>query len=333
MKKIHAKSPCCRGEFIRFGSRRRQCVICRGTWRVRKKKRGRKRFRGKPLLIQKYFKKSVGTIHGYADERKKSDDAMQRRFSRGLDHYLNHTPWEFPSSDEPLIAIADAMWHESEEIACTAYFILLRPVSSTRAWILPPVIVPGKEDGIGWRIAFEEVPDQLKKQIIALVCDGKQGLRGAALRNGWLIQLCQFHLISSIKNYATGHPGTKWYERGKIILDNLHIALTTPNKEKLEDALENLRFVADVITHKALARIIRWFLVQHGRYRTYLDHPHLNLPTTTNSAEALNGMVRELLGRSRGFRSAKSLTNWIRAFCLHQKTITCNGKLSTKLTR
>ncbi len=221
MIKIHAKSPCCRGGIRKYGIRRRQCTLCKKTWRVRKKKRGRKHLRITPHLAERYLTKSTGTMHAYARIRSMPQETMRRRFIQSRTAMLARTPWEFPQLDEPLIAIADAMWHASEGIKCTTYFIVLRPVSSSRAWIMPPVTVPGTESWAGWRIAWEEVPVACTQRILALVCDGKQSLQVIGKQRGWKVQLCHFHLMALIKNYATGHAGTRWQERGRLILDTI----------------------------------------------------------------------------------------------------------------
>ena len=330
MNTLHAKSPCCQGEVIRFGSRRRQCVICRKTWRIRLKKRGRKPLRVPRTMVVRYFEKSIGTL-SRGIRIPGSREAKRIRMQHSLSSYLRYDDADHALPDGPLIAMADAMWYESEGIECAVYFILLRPINASYAWILPPVIVPGRESARGWHIAFEEIPSPLTDRICALVCDGKRALRMIAQEHHWALQLCHFHLLGKLKHYASGHPGTRWEERGKFILSAVRGLLNTQDETVLARCRNDLLFILDTLSHRFLKAKLREFRRNLPFYRTYLSYPHLHLPTTTNSAEALIRMVRELLGRARGFRTVASLERWLRAFCRYRKTIACRGKSTTEL--
>jgi len=276
------------------------------------------------MLFVRYLNKSIGAItQGISIPMGR--ESKRRRMQASLMAYCASHPWEYPPPDTPLIAIADAMWMETTEGWCTVYFIFLRPDSFTKAWIMPPIVVPGKESARGWQIAWEEVPLPLSKRICALVCDGKRSLHVIARHYGWQVQLCHFHLYARFKNYATGHVGTKWEMRGKFILNALHDIVTSRDEARVEERLDELKTAEGMLTHQFLKAKLIEFFRSVAHYRTYLAHPELNLPTTTNSAESFIRMVRELLGRSRGFRTAASLTKWLSAFCRYRKTVTCNG--------
>ena len=56
MHSWHAKSRCCRAKIYHFGSRhRRQCSQCKRTWRIRKKRAGRKRHRMRAGALKAVF--------------------------------------------------------------------------------------------------------------------------------------------------------------------------------------------------------------------------------------------------------------------------------------
>src|SRR3990167_1503103 len=72
MKKLHAKSPCCRARVVKFGARRRQCAFCKKTWRLRKKKRGRSRLRGNSPLLLRFPNHVIGSSKARAENTEKS---------------------------------------------------------------------------------------------------------------------------------------------------------------------------------------------------------------------------------------------------------------------
>jgi len=53
MAPLHAKSLCCGAQVRRFGRRRRQCTLCKRTWRIRQKKRGRTCTRHTQVLLKR----------------------------------------------------------------------------------------------------------------------------------------------------------------------------------------------------------------------------------------------------------------------------------------
>lgn len=321
MKKLHVKSPCCRGEIIRYGNRRRQCASCSKTWRVRKKKRGRDHLRINSQLILDYLNKKRSVF-----KTKANQERFRYRLNLSLNYFLAHTEWSHPPGDCPLITVVDAMWEIVEGIECTVYVILLRPVDSDQAWILPPVIVPEKESANGWEITLENIPTQLKKRIVALVCDGEPHLVFQAKQLGWLVQRCHFHLIASIKNYVTNNPLSRKRLLGKMVLEAAHIALSTQDETTLEQALDDLMLLSKLTKNKKLKSRLTGFVKHIDDFRTYLKYPKLNLPHTSNTVESLIQCLRDLQYRARGFRTAKSFIRWMKAICLFKKIMTCAGK-------
>lgn len=326
MKILHTKSPCCRGRIIKFGKRRRQCTVCEKTWSIRKKKRGRKPVRIKQTTVIKYLVNEKLPFRSTVSKK-----TVRRRVSLSLKKYLDQTSWEYPTTKGPFIIIADAMWQMIERQMCCVYFVLLRPVGSTTAWILPPCVVPGGESAFGWQITLDCIPDDLRKQIKAIVCDGDPHLvYQARVTYGWLIQRCHFHLLASIKNYATTGPLSRNLTLGKMVLTAVRTALTATDDLELEEVLLEIQLLSKYLKNKKLRARLRGLLKYIDDFRTYKKYPELDLPVTSNAAESLVQCVRNLQYRARGFRTISSFMKWIRALCLVKKTIVCNGVYQQK---
>jgi hypothetical protein len=253
-------------------------------------------------------------------------DSMRRRLRASLLAFVSHTPWDYPSTDDVLIAVVDGMWHVVEHQPCVTYVVLLRPVSSSKAWIMPPVVIPGKESAVGWQTAFESIPDECRKRIKAIVCDGEPHLVRLAKSYGWHIQRCHFHIIASIKNYVTAGPLSRNPTFGRIILEMVHRALTVTDENELKHLITRIRICIKTAKNKKLRSRLWGFVRNIDDFRTYLFYPDLNLPTTSNAAESLIQCIRDLLYRARGFRTIPSFINWVTAVCLYKKIIVCNGK-------
>ncbi|MFC1615157.1 hypothetical protein ACFL22_01230, partial [Patescibacteria group bacterium] len=52
MKKIQTNSLCCGVKIHNYGERRRQCSKCKKTWRIYKKKTGRKKIRVTTNIVE-----------------------------------------------------------------------------------------------------------------------------------------------------------------------------------------------------------------------------------------------------------------------------------------
>lgn len=321
MKTLHENSPCCQGLIRRFGKCRRQCAVCRRTWRVWKRKRGRDRLRPNTRLILNYLAgKRLSFKAGVNRE------FIRRRLNASLKQYLRQKSWNHPEINRPFIAIVDAMWHTVEKQACTVYFVLIRPVGSNQAWILPPIIIPGQESATGWQITLEQIPVDLRRHLRALVCDGYPHLVYLAKRQGLLVQRCHYHLIASIKNYVTIGPLSRNQTLGKMILTAVQTALATRDETILAETWDELWVLIKLVKSRELKARLRGFLIYINDFRTYQKYPELNLPTTSNAAESLIQCVRDLMYKARGFRTQTSFLNWIKAYCLFKQTIICNGK-------
>ncbi|MDP4001007.1 MAG: transposase [bacterium] len=187
---------------------------------------------------------------------------------------------------------------------------------------MPPLLVPGGESAVGWLKALNSLKPNLSKRIKALICDGDPHLVHQARLKGWLIQRCHFHLLASIKNYVTAGPLSRNQTFGKLVLRTVQ---KTISNLKTPDVNELWSLVRLAKNPKLRGRL-RGLIKNLDDFRTYLRYPELNLPTTSNSAESLVQVVRDLQYRTKGFRTKKSFLRWLNAVCLNKKSMTCNGK-------
>ena len=77
--------------------------------------------------------------------------------------------------------------------------------------------------------------------------------------------------------------------------------------------------------------MVREFIQSIKYYRAYQIHSKLNLPTTTNTVEAMCCIVRDLLRRNRCASSPKSLLQWTTALIRLRKELKCNGKIINRI--
>lgn len=263
----------------------------------------------------------------YALARKSSrlsEDQLNRRLTRSLRRFVKVTPWpDFPQDN--LIAIADAMIITIDHKTFTFYFILLRPISSSRAIITPPYYKEGPESCLGWHEAFGLLTIETKAFVRALVSDGHSGLLSVAKQQGWIIQRCNFHIIAKIQGRRSRWARSRHREMGEKLYKLLNIILTNRNETIVQKALLELTDIRLVIGSTQLKRYLSGFIRNYHQYRSYLVYADLRLPRTSNSAEALIGQIRKLCNRAHGFRTISSLTLWITALLKFKKTITCNG--------
>lgn len=326
MTSSHAKSPCCQGRIIRFGSRRRQCVVCKKTWRIRKKQRGRKRLRRDTRPAIRYVHRILGASRLSTDQR-------QRRLAASADRMREDAPWPSLPAHAPLIAVADAVRIRAEKRVWTVYLILIRRSREARAWIAEPYMQEGKESCQGWQDAFALLPDKTRKAIAALVSDGHSGLVSVAHRNGWLLQRCHFHLIAKLQGRRSRWGSGRHRLMGEYLYALASEILTNPDEETAYRLLGELAAQRTLLGAGQIQRYLSGFFRNMPEYRTYLRYPSLHLPRTSNTAETLAGIIRRFLSRAHGFRTRTSLFRWVRILLKERQTIVCNGSPPTKLLR
>lgn len=325
MSKKHAKSPCCGDKIIRFGGKRRQCVDCRKTWRIRKSTRGKKRKRLSKNSVVSFLNHTIPTLRALALLRHKSTSAMERRMSLALNKFLADTPWPVIPEEKDLIVIADAMVVYLEKKWHTWHFLLVRPTDGNEAIILPPYHQPGTETGKSWREAFASAPKDILSRVRAIICDGHRGLVSEAKWKGWILQRCHFHLIARVQGRRSKWKSGRRYQEGKLIYGLVKTALTTANQKVLGKTISTLEEMGWRESSPELKKVLLGFVNNHKDFRAYLLYPELKLPTTSNTAESLIGCVQALMHRARGFRTIVSAEKWISAVIKNKQKIKCNG--------
>lgn len=325
MNNLHAKSPCCREKIIKFGSRRRQCVRCKNTWRIRKKRRGRKKLRSNSWYVHRYLEESLR----YRSSSRLSPDQFRYRIGKGLRRLLEITPPVSIPTKIPCVAVVDATIHKILGRYYTTYIVLIRPVAENTAIIYDTCTLPGYENGVAWKyVLIKRINPDLRRQIKALTCDGARIFPRIAVQNNWLLQRCHFHLLSALHSRLSGKRMRKRYRRiGKRITGLVRIVLTSMDEKEIASALLKLKRYqhSESIPVTVRSRILKGFLQEYQEYRTYLLYSDLNLPRTTGSCESMNSIIRRFLSGARGISSPAALDQWIRAIVAKRKTIRCNG--------
>lgn len=330
MKPIHTKSPCCKALVQRFGKRRRRCAECNITWRIRKKKRGRKRKRAHEYLALRFFERRLPSIRALAAEQGIKKDAAQRLLARSIDQYIlkNTDEWRaLIRTAPPLIAVIDAIWHYIQKEKYTIYVILLRPVDDNEAVIIPPAFYPGHESVVGWRHAFEALPKELESRIVAVVSDGATSIMCLVKKEkGWIIQRCHFHLIAAVQKYISTGPRSRHREQAIRVMTLVQSVLRTNQSDKLHVLFTELKELHNQSRSRGLRRVLRGFIADVDEYHAYLKYPELHLPTTSNAAESFIQCARDVMYRCRGFRSLRTLKRWLVGIAISKKKMACNGK-------
>lgn len=320
MNKIHEKSPCCWGSVWRLGERRRRCSICKKTWRVWQKKRGRKRDRLNMESLFKYFK---GNLKNTRLEKK----TLSAHLRILLKKFNQETPWS-PIPDGPIIIITDGLIQFFGKEKYTIYFILVRSTTDSKAFILPPYMRVGGETVKGWYEAFQTIPNDVSIRIKAIVCDGHQGLICLAKDNNWVLQRCQFHLLARVAHNASLGSLRRNNGIGIRVKNLMEVVLYSKDANAIFLAIVALKKIKMTITSRSFKSVVSGFISNYEDYRSYLNFREYNLPTTSNTAESLNALLRNLQYRARGFRTPSSLMSWIIGFCKYKKTIACNSKIT-----
>lgn len=218
-----------------------------------------------------------------------------------------------------MVKYLNGRWH-------TWYFLLVRSTTGTRATILPPYHRVGTETTPGWEEALSHLSPTTRGAIVALVSDGHRGLVLGAQRQGWLMQRCHFHLLKRLQAQRSRWRTGRNREEAEVIHTAVTTVLSTTKQRTLADALDTIEHVRTTSTSREVRTILSGFLANYRDFQTYLTHPHLNLPTTSNTAEVLVGLTEELSRRARGFRTVAALNEWITVLVKVRKTISCKGK-------
>lgn len=292
MKLLHKKSKCCGAKIVRFGAKRRQCVNCKKTWRVHPAKRGPKPRRRQHGYLNKVFNHGF-KIKQLALNSKLSIDVVYKIFSSEMNSVVEQKRIVRIKGSK-LILLVDAEWHYFNKKLWTLYFLAIKSTDSQTVAILDPILKSGKESAGAWSGIFNQLPKSIRTRIIALVSDGIRGIETVAEENDWIIQRCHFHLLSALQKRRGKRASTPGRLIREEIYNSVKVALTETSTRRLNIICKRLAFLSNEDgCPKAMRMIVRDFLRRFHEYRAYLNHPDLNLPTTTNVMESVNSYVRE----------------------------------------
>lgn len=326
MRSCHAKSPCCRVKIYHFGSRRRQCSHCKRTWRIRNKRRGRKPWRVRPGGLKKVFLDGL-TLKTLAPRYGLTRQGLSWRFRRELRQFVARSRrLRLPRG--PLVLVLDGLYFRFQGKDWVLYVMAVKPCGQNRAVFLDPVLLPGRENMQGWSQVFTTIPASVHRRIRASVSDEVAGIIKLGTSQGWIVQLCHFHLISRLQN-VRGRRNRNL--AGRALREKLYQltrkALEIRAGPRLNTVLKELRrLVRRAKRLRVIRMIVREFLRRVDHFRAYQKHPELNLPTTTGSVEAMNRRIRDLMRQTRSIRTPHALQLWATALIRMRPFVMCNGK-------
>ena len=223
--------------------------------------------------------------------------------------------------------LADGLWFQFDDVPWVLYLTALKPCNGDYATFLDPVLLQGREGATCWQKVAAAIPPQAMHRIRAMVVDNLPGMQKLASQHGWVLQLCHFHLLLKLQ---AQRRGLRYTLRGGSVREEIHrlirSALGLPAGDRLTKILERLRRLSqgDCGTQR-IQTTVREFLKCLQYYRSYLAHPHLGLPHTTNSMESMGRLLREMFRSSRAGSNPAAVLLWATAFIRMRSQIKCNG--------
>jgi len=316
MNILHGKSPCCQAKIYKFGGKRKQCSLCKKTWSIRQKKRGRKSRRANPNLLDKVLGKGQKVAHIADRKGSVGSPALSYRLKKAM--AAKSRCDEYPIGW--LILIADALWFELDGKRWTLYLLAVRSITGGLAHFLDPILLPGRETGTGWNESLASIPPEIENRVLALVSDGFRGLCHLAKQKSWVIQRCHFHLLAQFKvqlgfwKKLPDHPIRK-----EIYAIVCKLLKTKEHEIEYSEKLYEL-LTSNCCPHR-YREVGMEFLRRLPEFRSYLRYPELRLPHTTGCLESFNKIIRD---RCKYVRTPESLR--LRAISLTRvrTTIACN---------
>ena len=326
MQSKHAKSPCCAARVRHFGPRRRQCVNCHRTWTIRPKKRGRPVHRISSALLYRVLVKGYTLGQLFSHRTAVALPAYRYRFRQALRRWVARpSPQRTPRG--PLVLLTDGLWFEFHGIPWVLYLVALKPCRGHQATFLDPLLFPGREGASRWQQAVEAIPPAISKRIRAIVADNLPGIEKIAHQRQWVLQLCHFHLLLKLQ---APRQRVRYALRGGAVREEIYelirSALLLPSGNRLAATVDRLKRLSrgDCGTVR-IRTVLCQFLLDLPFYRSYLAHPDLGLPLTTNAVESMCRLLREMLRSSRAGSNPQSLLLWATALLRLRPTVTCNG--------
>jgi len=318
----HAKSPCCRGRINHFGKRRRQCGVCKHTWRIRQKHRGRKRKRFAIALLSRILLEK----HTIAQERKivrLSRSGIAVRYVKAMRSLVDKRhSLHLPSS--PYALLGDDLYFKFKRREWVMYLMAVKSARGKKAYFLDPVLFEGRECYERWVKAVATIPPKVKSRVGAFISDGFRGAQLLSGQNHWLHQRCHFHLLA---NLVRGKGKRRYRIRSSNLRDKLLEATRVILSSRDERVLKQARKIIQTLINRPVCppyirKQALEFLEREHDFQTYLRYPNLHLPTTTSAIESTGQMMRRA---TRTARTPQSLLLRATAFLRLKKFVICNG--------
>lgn len=253
--------------------------------------------------------------------------AYRYRFRQALLRFVARpAPQKIPRG--PLVLLADGLWFQFDGVPWVLYLTALKPCNGDYAIFLDPMLLRGKEGATRWQEVVAAIPPQALRRIRALVVDNLPGMQKIASQQGWVLQLCHFHLLLKLQ---AQRRGMRYTLRGGSVREDIHrlirSALGLPAGDRLAKTIGRLRRLSrgDCGTQR-IQTAVREFLKGLRYYRSYLAHPDMGLPHTTNSVESMGRLLREMFRSSRAGSNPASVLLWATAFLRMRSQIRCNGR-------
>lgn len=204
--------------------------------------------------------------------------------------------------------------------------ILLRSVKGTVAHLAVIDALTGGESLENWEEAFAHIPPTMYRRIVALVSDDHPSLMWLARKQGWLHQVCTFHVKSRFQNWLPKRRHTKHERELRKVWKAVQVICDDPNTRRVGAALRVLhRYSWHAPFPYQLQLKVRGLRRSWRTCRTYFMHPELRLPDTSNAVESVASRVREMLAKRKGLRTVRSLKQWLILFQRVHPTVRCNG--------
>jgi DNA primase large subunit len=229
--------------------------------------------------------------------------------------------------------LADGLRFHFAKRPWVLYLTAVKSCAGKTAVFFDPLLLHGKEGAFRWEQVFQSLPAKARLRTRALVVDNLNGMKKTAKRNGWVLQLCHFHLIRKLQvQWKRPRRALKGGPVREELYQLIREALETPDERRLRHIVARLTQLAamDSITLR-LQAILRDFLKSVAYYRSYRAHPKLHLPATTNAVESMACIIRDLLRRTRCASNPKALLRWATALIRLRPIVTCNGKVINRI--
>lgn len=250
-------------------------------------------------LLWKKYTQGKQTYQQIADQHSRSKRWVQQQLSDIVVEEMDHQPGE-------VVLVMD-----------TTYF---RRTFGVTVWRCPH-----RKQNLLWKFVpwetFEQYHDGITElvqqgwKVKAIVCDGKRGLlQGFSCP----VQMCHFHQAAIVTRYVTKRPKL---EAGQDLQSLMRFLPTADEAqfmlwltlwhdkwgEFLKERTTNEITGKTQFTHRRL-RSAYFSLKRNIPYLfTYLRYPHLNIPNTTNSLEAIFGHVKNKVKLHRGLKRERKM--------------------------